>query len=307
MPTPEAPFQSRADRVRFGKVRDIYTFRRSGATYVLLVATDRISVYDVVLPTEIPDKGRVLTALSSFWFGILSAPHHCITTNLRAMAAYDPRIEFGDAAEWYDGRTMLCMAGDVIPFECVVRGYLVGSGWKEYQQTGAVCGIRLPEGLVEAAKLPEPIFTPATKADTGHDENISFEEMARRLGDDALAVDLRGTSLRLYRQGAAHAEACGIILADTKFEFARSGSGGLLLIDEALTPDSSRFWPADQYRSGTNPPSFDKQFVRDFVAAQVPDKNAAAIAALQLPAEIVQQTRAKYLQASACLTGQTFP
>lgn len=300
MPLPAAPFQQAAMGFRQGKVRDIYNF----GNFLLLVATDRISVFDVVLPTEIPDKGRVLNLLSAFWFRQLGHPHHYVTTDLQPMDSYHAGIQFGDAADAYEGRCMLVWKYEVVPFECVVRGYLVGSGWKDYKKTGAVCGIPLPPDLVEAAKLPEPIFTPATKAETGHDENVSFEEMVARLGDASLAETLRQTSIALYAQGAAYAAARGIILADTKFEFGATPNGSCFLIDEVLTPDSSRFWPADSYQPGRNPPSFDKQSVRDFAAKDGWDKQPPGPV---LSPEVVIKTREKYLEAYTRLTGERFP
>lgn len=279
--------------VRRGKVRDIYDL---GDT-LLLVSTDRISAFDWVAPTGIPDKGRALTQLSSFWFGQLRMPHH--------MISLDPS-DFGLPGdidlEPLAGRTMLVRKTEVVPIECVVRGYLSGSGWEEYCRSGEVCGIKLPSRLQEGAQLPEPIFTPATKASHGdHDENISFERMADIVGGD-LAEDLRARSLQIYGQGARYAASKGIIVADTKFEFGRVG-GQVLLIDEVLTPDSSRFWPADQYIPGRRQPAFDKQFLRDWLSDAGWDRNSPPP---PLPADVVARTRAKYIEACERITGQAF-
>jgi len=249
--------------VRRGKVRDIYDL---GDT-LLLVSTDRISAYDWVLPTGIPDKGRVLTQIAAFWFDRLQEPNHLITTDVDKMDLPD-----GADLTALRGRSTLGRKTDVVPIECVVRGYLSGSGWKEYQRHGTVCGIRLPEGLTESAKLPEPIFTPATKAEEGHDENISFEQMVEIIGQET-ADELRRRSLDIFQRGTEYAEQRGIIIADTKFEFGRVGDE-VILIDEVLTPDSSRFWPADQYSPGRGQPSFDKQFVRDWLSSTDWDKNS---------------------------------
>jgi phosphoribosylaminoimidazole-succinocarboxamide synthase len=281
---------------RSGKVRDVYDL----GDRLLIVATDRISAYDWVLPNGIPDKGRILTALSVFWFDRLDTPNHFISTDLDA-AGLDLSAEDRTQLE---GRSMLVRKAEVIPFECVVRGYLYGSAWREYRTKGTVCGERLPTSLVEAAKLDPPLFTPATKADEGHDENVSFEELSADLGPE-LAESLRDLSIRIYRQAAQHASSVGLILADTKFEFGRDpSSGDLLLIDEVLTPDSSRYWPLDAYRPGVVPPSFDKQFVRDWLDSTDWDKQSEPPA---LPDAIVEQTRAKYIQAFELLTGQSFP
>jgi len=272
-----------------GKVRDIYDL----GDRLLIVATDRLSAFDVVLPTPIPDKGRVLTQLSLFWFGKLSAvvPHHVL----------EAKTFTGELAPYADslaGRAMLVRRTDPFPIECVVRGYISGSGWKDYQKTGAICGIPLPKGLRESDKLPEPIFTPSTKATTGHDENISFSEAAERVGV-ALAERLRDTSLTLYKRAAEHAAARGIIIADTKFEFGMRGDE-LIWIDEALTPDSSRFWPADQYEPGKAQPSFDKQFVRDYLERIGWNKQPPAPA---LPPDVVSGTQQKYRDAYQRVTG----
>lgn len=281
--------------LRSGKVRDLYEVDDD---HLLLVASDRVSTYDVVHPTEVPDKGRVLTALSRFWFDRLAVPHHLVSTDLADLPI---ELEPADAAR-LAGRSMLCRKVDVVPFECVARGYLVGSGWREYQRDGTVCGVRLPSGLVEADRLPEPIFTPATKAEDGeHDENVSFEVMVDALGED-LATRMRDRTLELYAAGAAHATERGIILADTKFEFGLR-DGELLLADEVLTPDSSRYWPADRWEPGTSPPSFDKQFVRDFATSSGWDKQPPAPA---LPDEVVAATRQRYVEAYERLTGLVF-
>jgi phosphoribosylaminoimidazole-succinocarboxamide synthase len=272
-----------------GKVRDIYEL----GDRLLLVATDRLSAFDVVLPTPIPDKGRVLTQLSLFWFDMLKdvVPNHVIsgTDFPKELAPYRDQVR---------GRSMLVRRTEPIRFECVVRGYLSGSGWKDYQKTSSVCGIALPPGLVESARLPEPIFTPATKAESGHDENISFEEMAGHLGAER-ADQLRDTSIEIYRRAAAYAEQRGIIIADTKFEFGLLGDE-LIWIDEALTPDSSRFWPADQYAPGGAQPSFDKQFVRDYLERIRWSKQPPAP---ELPPDVVAATTEKYRDVYRRLTG----
>jgi phosphoribosylaminoimidazole-succinocarboxamide synthase len=278
--------------VRRGKVRDIYDL----GDRLLLVSTDRLSAFDWVLPTGIPDKGRVLTRISAFWFDRLGEPNHLITTDVERMGLA-PGIDRRELAD----RTTLCRKTAVVPIECVVRGYLAGSGWQEYQRSGTVCGIRLPAGLVESSRLPEPIFTPATKAEAGHDENISFERTVDLVGRE-LAEELRRRSLDVFRRGAEYALGRGILIADTKFEFGQV-DGRLLLVDEVLTPDSSRFWPADQYAPGRPQPSFDKQFVRDWLSASGWDKNSPPPA---LPAEIVVKTRAKYVEAYERLTGKKF-
>ena len=283
--------------IRSGKVRDIYD---AGDGQLLLVASDRVSTYDVVHPTPVPDKGRVLTGVSAFWFEHLAdaVDNHLLSTSVADFPAAAQAH-----AETLAGRTMLVRELEIVPFECVVRGYLVGSGWKEYQQDGSVCGIPLADGLVEASKLPEPIFTPATKAEVGdHDENVSFEVMASRAGED-LANRLRDVSLELYARGSALAAERGIILADTKFEFGLDGDGNIVLADEVLTPDSSRYWPADAWAPGATPPSFDKQFVRDYASSTGWDKNPPAPA---LPDDIVTRTRAKYVEAYERITGLSF-
>jgi phosphoribosylaminoimidazole-succinocarboxamide synthase len=275
---------------RRGKVRDVYDL----GDRLVIVATDRISAFDWVLPTGIPDKGRVLTGLTLFWLRHLQVPNHFLSTDPSAMGP-----AFAAHAAELHGRTMLVRKTAVVPIECVVRGYLVGSGWKEYRKSGTVCGIPLPAGLREADQLPEPIFTPSTKEESGHDINISFDEMVKTTGRDT-AEELRRRSIDVYRRAADYARARGIIIADTKFEWGRLPGGELILIDEVLTPDSSRFWPADQYRPGANPPSFDKQFVRDWLETTGWDKNSTPP---ELPAEVVARTRAKYLEAYQQLTG----
>ena len=281
---------------RRGKVRDVFDL----GDRLLLVATDRISAYDWVLPTPIPDKGRVLTALSAFWFGRLGIKHHLISTEIDA-AGLDLAPE--DRA-FLDGRVMIARKCSVIPFECVVRGYLSGSGWREYRSEGTVCGSALTEGLIESSRIDPPIFTPATKAEAGHDENISTAAMARTLGVE-LAATLAETSLRVYGEAADYARLRGLILADTKFEFGHDlATGDLLLIDEALTPDSSRYWPEGEYRAGGPQPSFDKQYVRDWLDASGWDKASPPPA---LPDPVVAATRAKYIQAYEILTEQPFP
>jgi len=278
--------------VRRGKVRDVYDL----GDRLLLVSTDRLSAFDWVLPTGIPDKGRVLTQIAAFWFARLDEPNHLITTEVDRMDL-PPDVDRRVLA----GRTTLARKTEVVPVECVVRGYLAGSGWNEYRDSGTVCGIRLPSGLAESAELPEPIFTPATKAVTGHDENITFERMVATVGAP-VAEELRDRSLAIFRRGAEYARRQGIIIADTKFEWGHV-DGQLILIDEVLTPDSSRFWPADQYAPGRSQPSFDKQFVRDWLLATDWDKNSPPPA---LPDDIVAKTRAKYVEAYQRLTGQEF-
>ncbi|MBZ5694156.1 MAG: phosphoribosylaminoimidazolesuccinocarboxamide synthase [Acidobacteriia bacterium] len=272
-----------------GKVRDIYEL----GDRLLIVATDRLSAFDVILPTPIPDKGRVLTQISMFWFEKLSGivPNHVIS-------ASDFPPELAPYAGALAGRSMLVRRTQPVPIECVVRGYISGSGWKDYQKTGAICGIPLPAGLRESDRLPEPIFTPSTKAEVGHDENISFDETIARIGRP-LAERLRDTSLALYRRAVEHAAARGIIIADTKFEFGLLGQE-LIWIDEALTPDSSRFWPADEYSPGKPQPSFDKQYVRDYLERIGWNKQPPAPA---LPPEVVAATREKYREAYQRITG----
>jgi phosphoribosylaminoimidazole-succinocarboxamide synthase len=270
-----------------GKVREIYEWEDD----LLLVASDRISIYDVVMPTPITDKGKVLNRISEFWFELTAGvvPNHFLSA---------------DVPEEVAERAMRVRKLEMYPIECVVRGYLSGSGWKEYKSSGAVCGIELPAGLVESDKLPEPIFTPATKAEIGdHDENIDFDRAAEIMGDRALMEDLRRLSIEVYQRGAEHAAERGIILADTKFEFGRDGADEIVLADEVLTPDSSRFWPADLYEPGRTPPSFDKQFVRDWANERGWDHNPPAP---ELPADVVEQTRGKYVEAYERITEQSF-
>ena len=278
-----------------GKVRDLYSLNGQ----LLFVATDRISAFDYVLATGIPEKGRVLTQLSLFWFDFLKdvVKNHLITASVDQYPA--PLKKYADDLR---GRSMLVTKAQMIDIECVARGYLSGSGWKEYQQTGAVCGIKLPAGLKESDKLPEPIFTPATKALTGHDENISIEEMAKRTGKD-LAEKLRDLTLKIYKTAADYAAGCGIIIADTKFEFGQT-SQGLILADEVLTPDSSRFWPADKYQPGKAQESFDKQFVRDYLEAIKWNKQPPAPS---LPEDVARKTSEKYIEAYRILAGRELP
>jgi phosphoribosylaminoimidazole-succinocarboxamide synthase len=279
--------------LRRGKVRDVYAVDDHR---LLIVATDRISAFDCVSPTPIERKGEVLTALSRFWFERLShiVPHHLLTTRIEEMPELIQR-EAGSLR----GRSMLVRRTEVFPVECVVRGYLSGSGWKDYRQTGEVCGHRLPANLRESERLPEPIFTPATKAESGHDLNISEERMSELIGADQTRR-LRETSLRLYKEASEYAMQHGIIIADTKFEFGLDEEGHTLLIDEVLTPDSSRFWPAGTYAPGGPQPSFDKQFVRDYLETLDWDKRPPAPA---LPAEVARATTERYLEAYRLLTG----
>lgn len=273
-----------------GKVRDMYDLGDA----MLIVTTDRLSAFDVVMANGIPWKGKVLNRISEFWFDFLRVPHHLITCDVAKMPA-----EVRRHADVLRDRSMLVKKAKPFPVECVARGYLIGSGWKDYQATGAVCGIRLPAGLQQAARLPEPIFTPATKAQTGHDENIGFDEAAKAVGRET-AEALRARTLEIYRKGAAHAESKGVILADTKFEFGLV-NGEIILIDEVLTPDSSRYWPKAGYREGISPPSYDKQFVRDYLESIKFDKKPPGPT---LPDEIVRKTSEKYLEAYRVLTGR---
>jgi phosphoribosylaminoimidazole-succinocarboxamide synthase len=277
-----------------GKVRDIYAVSDE---LLLIVTSDRLSAFDVILPDPIPGKGEVLTSVANFWFGKLS---HIIPNQLTGI---DPEsvVKTEEEKAQVRGRSLVVKRLKPLPIEAVVRGYLIGSGWKDYQQTGAVCGIQLAPGLQQAQQLPEPIFTPATKAEIGeHDENIDFVTMENLVGKE-IAAQVREVSLRLYREAAAHARVRGIIIADTKFEFGLDAAGKLYLIDEALTPDSSRFWPADEYQVGISPPSFDKQFVRDYLETLDWNKQAPGP---KLPAEILERTTAKYREALSRLTGQ---
>jgi phosphoribosylaminoimidazole-succinocarboxamide synthase len=275
-----------------GKVRDVYEV----GDKLLLIATDRLSAFDVVLPTGIPGKGVLLTQMSLFWFELLKdvVPHHVVSADVSDYP--DELKRFRDQLE---GRSMLVQKTDVLPIECVVRGYIVGSGWKDYKKTGAICGIALPAGLRESDRLEPPIFTPATKAETGHDENISFETMIGTVGPDR-AAEARRVSLEIYERARAHAEARGIIVADTKFEFGIR-DGRLIWIDEALTPDSSRFWPRDAYAPGRSQPSFDKQFVRDYLETLDWDKQPPGP---ELPPEVVARTVEKYVEAFERLRGE---
>jgi phosphoribosylaminoimidazole-succinocarboxamide synthase len=294
---------------RRGKVRDVYDIAlASGDEGLLVVATDRISAFDYVLASGIPDKGKVLTQLSGFWFERMGdlVPHHLLSLDVDSFP--EPARRHADALR---GRTMLVRKTDPVPVECVARGYLSGSGWKEYQQSGSVCGVKLPPGLRESDRLPEPIFTPATKAESGHDINISEDEAGRIVGRD-LVARLKALTLEIYRRGCEHAETKGIIIADTKFEFglARRGAHSaaaanpatdVILIDEVLTPDSSRFWPAAQYEPGHGQPSFDKQFVRDYLEAIRWNKQPPVPS---LPDDVVARTREKYVEAFRVLSGR---
>jgi len=278
--------------VRRGKVRDIYDL----GDRLLMISSDRISAFDWVLPTGIPDKGRVLTQISAFWFDLLGVSHHLLSTDVRSLD-----LPAGTDKAALEGRTMITRKAQVVPIECVVRGYLDGSGWKEYRQQGTVCGIRLPAGLQQCSQLAEPIFTPATKEQSGHDINISFERMVEIVGVD-LANQLRTKSIEIYQKGAEYARGKGIIIADTKYEWGLC-DGELILIDEVMTPDSSRFWPADRYEPGHGQPSFDKQFVRDWLETSGWDKNSPPP---PLPADVVVKTREKYVEAYERLTGKSF-
>jgi phosphoribosylaminoimidazole-succinocarboxamide synthase len=276
------------DHIASGKVREIY----DRGDQLLIVASDRISTYDVVHPTPIPDKGSVLTGVSTFWFERTAhiVPNHLVSVT----------DEIPDEVR---GRAMVVRRLEMLPVECVVRGYLSGSGWKDYQRTGEVCGVAVPAGLTESDRLPEPIFTPATKATEGHDENVDFERAVDLIGDRALAERVRDVSIALYEYAAEHARERGIILADTKFELGLDSSGQLTVGDEVCTPDSSRFWPADQYEPGRAQPSFDKQFVRDWASSTGWDRNPPAP---EIPEAVVQRTRAKYREAYERITGEPF-
>jgi len=277
---------------RRGKVRDVFEF----GDKLLFVATDRISAFDWILPNGIPDKGRVLTQMSAWWFSRLPVKNHLLTQGLES-------LELPADAPVTDlvGRSMVVTRAEVFPVECVVRGYLAGSGWKEYRESGTVCGIKLPAGLRESDRLPEPIFTPATKETTGHDINIPFERMCEIVGTET-ATKLRELSLLVYQSAADYALSHGVIIADTKFEFGER-NGQILLVDEVLTPDSSRFWPADQYQPGRSQPSYDKQFVRDWLETTGWDKNSPPPS---LPDEVISRTRDKYIEAYETLTGNLF-
>jgi phosphoribosylaminoimidazole-succinocarboxamide synthase len=279
--------------VRRGKVRDVYDL----GDKLLLVATDRISAFDWVMPTGIPDKGRILTQLSAFWFDLLGVPSHLLSLDLAGLSL----PAGGTPREQLAGRTTIVKKCQVVPIECVVRGYLEGSGWKEYQKSGTVCGLKLAEGLKQCSKIAEPVFTPATKEESGHDINISFERMVEIIGQET-ASELKQKSLDIYNRAAQHALSRGIIIADTKFEFGWH-DGKLILIDEVLTPDSSRFWPADQFQPGKSQPSFDKQFLREWLETTAWDKNSPPP---ELPADLVTRTRAKYIEAYEKLTARKF-
>ena len=280
--------------LRRGKVRDIYDLGDS----LLIVATDRISAFDVVMPTGIPDKGKVLTGLTLYWFEVLGdmVPHHLLTSRV---------ADYPEACREYAGllagRSMLVRKAEVLPVECVVRGYLAGGGWREYRETGAVCGVRLPAGLEEAERLPAPAFTPTTKAESGHDLPLTFDEVREMVGGETAEL-IRSRSLALYEKAAGMALQRGIIIADTKFEWGRAGDE-VILVDEVLTPDSSRFWPADAYRPGRSQPSFDKQYLRDWLETSGWNKEPPAP---ELPEEVVEQTRRRYVEAYERLTGRPF-
>jgi phosphoribosylaminoimidazole-succinocarboxamide synthase len=283
---------------RSGKVRDVYDLSGQLPGHLLIVATDRISAYDVVMPDGIPGKGILLTQTTLFWFERYR-PHfanHVVTADPDRYPA-----SLREHADLLRGRSMLVRKARVVPFECVARGYLAGSGWREYATSGQVCGIRLPSGLQNGSRLPAPIFTPATKAQSGHDENVSFDVMADALGLD-LAEALREKTLRLYAMAAEYATSRGIILADTKFEWGHDEDGQILLVDEILTPDSSRFWPADSWRPGTEQPSFDKQFLRDYLSTLEWDRTPPAP---RLPPQVIRGTQHRYLEAYQRLTGNT--
>jgi phosphoribosylaminoimidazole-succinocarboxamide synthase len=280
-------------RIGKGKVRDIYAV--DGDKMMILVS-DRLSAFDVILPDPIPDKGRVLTELANFWFGKLG---HVVPNHLTGI---DPEtvVKGEDEKSQVRGRAIVVKKLKPLPVEAVVRGYIIGSGWKDYQASGKICGIELPKGLKQAQKLPEPIFTPATKAETGHDENISFERMCEIVGKD-VGEKVKDISIRLYKEASEFAATKGIIIADTKFEFGLDAKGDVVLIDEVLTADSSRFWPADQYQVGVSPPSYDKQFVRDYLETLDWDKSPPGP---KLPADVIARTSAKYREALEKLTGK---
>ncbi|MGI8978812.1 MAG: phosphoribosylaminoimidazolesuccinocarboxamide synthase [Pirellulaceae bacterium] len=278
--------------VRRGKVRDVYDL----GDRLLLVATDRISAFDWVMPNGIPEKGRILTQISAFWFELLGVPNHVISLDLSTLS-----LPSGIDCEQLAGRSMIVRKAQVVPIECVVRGYLDGSGWKEYKAGGQVCGIALPPGLVQCSELPQPIFTPATKEESGHDINISFEKMVEIVGGD-VSQALRRRSIDVYTRAREYARTRGILIADTKFEWGWHDEK-LILIDEVLTPDSSRFWPADEYQPGRPQPSYDKQFVRDWLETTGWDKNSPPPT---LPDDVVARTRAKYVEAYEKLTGKKF-
>lgn len=290
---PEAPVIEGTTHIHSGKVRDLYRIEEGEyAGRLLMVASDRISAFDHVLESTIPDKGAILTRMSLWWFETLGFAHHVVST---------------DVPEQVKGRAVICQELEMYPVECVARGYLTGSGLTDYQATGEVCGVTLPDGLVDGSRLPEPIFTAATKAEVGeHDENVSYEAVERTVGPKAAAA-LRHQTLLVYKKAEAIAREQGVILADTKFEFGKHKDGTLVLADEVLTPDSSRFWPADQWQPGRPQPSYDKQFVRDWlVSPESGWDKAGDEAPPALPAEVVEQTRAKYVEAFEKLTGETF-
>lgn len=277
--------------VRRGKVRDVFDL----GDRLLLVASDRISAFDWVMPNGIPDKGRILTQLSAFWFDLLGVPHHLLSQDVDSL-----RLPAEIDRAPLRGRSMICRKAEIVPIECVVRGYLEGSGWKEYRQNQAVCGVELPAGLKQCDQLPEPIFTPATKEESGHDINISFAQMCDLIGQET-SQRLKQMTLDVYTRASEHAQKCGIIIADTKLEWGWH-DGQLILCDEVLTPDSSRFWPADRYQPGGAQPSYDKQFVREWLEQSGWDKNSPPP---ELPDVVVQQTRGKYLEALEKLSGKT--
>jgi phosphoribosylaminoimidazole-succinocarboxamide synthase len=280
-------------RIGKGKVRDIYAV---GDDKMMIVVSDRLSAFDVVLPDPIPDKGRVLTELANFWFAKLG---HVVPNHLTGI---DPEsvVQGADEKAQVRGRAIVVKKLKPLPVEAVVRGYIIGSGWKDYQSTGKICGIDLPKGLKQAQRLPEPIFTPATKAESGHDENISFQRMCEIVGKD-VGEKVKAISLRLYTEASEFAATKGIIIADTKFEFGLDDKGNVVLIDEVLTADSSRFWPADQYQVGMSPPSYDKQFVRDYLETLDWDKTPPAP---KLPADVIARTSAKYREALERIAGK---
>jgi len=282
--------------VRRGKVRDVYDVADD---LLLIVATDRISAFDCVMPNGIPEKGRLLTALSHFWFELLKdvVPNHLVTVDVKRMPDKIKKHEQAIA-----GRSMLVKKTKVIPIECVARGFLAGSAWSEYSKTGVVCGLKLAPGLRQCSPLPQTVFTPATKAQTGHDQNISFDQMKEAVGEE-LSNQLRSLTLELYSRAAAHAKTRGVIIADTKFEFGQLPDGSVILIDEILTPDSSRFWPLSEYEVGHDQPSFDKQYVRNWLSAQDWNKKPPAPA---LPAEVVVGTKQRYIDAFEKVTGQSW-
>jgi len=281
-------------KLRSGKVREVFDLGDS----LLIVATDRISAFDCILPTGIPRKGEVLTQMTAFWYGVLDfVPNHFLTARFEAFPAVLHPFE-----AQLRNRSMLVRKANPLPVECVARGHIAGSGWKEYQTAGTVGGHEVPAGLLQSAKLPAPLFTPSTKAESGHDENITWKECRRILGDE-LAIQVRDFTIDLYEHGCAHASRAGILIADTKFEFGLA-DGELILIDECLTPDSSRFWPANSWNPGSNPPSYDKQFVRDYLETLDWDKTPPAP---ELPAEVAEKTSAKYIEAFEQLTGLKLP